>query len=881
MGMDNVQLKQEDILNDNVVLSDINPITNTNSVDDSASGEKLNETLSRLWNAINNKLTRIVNSVNGRTGVVVLSPEDVGLGDVDNVSFAEIKQWVIDQIKNEFVNRSLKLYESLADVDEVCLTNDQSYIGAPFFCDITNANDRRSCIGCYIWDTDTSSLGYIQHPINTVGYADNSIIYNEEVNNTDLRGGGIGVNIHPDEEALQLFNGPSKADSGLRIDGSKITGKIYFFNCLYGVPTTASDDNPTHPSSGRNPAPPKTDSMLLSCQDESNGAVVHIYLNGTEITDPRGIYLDRTSNVRLKPGDVIVTNFGWYGFIDAALPLHVPYYNASTNLMARQPAIGYVETVPNDFMVDAPYVIRFTTIKPTVGFGIRYRQTHVLDDTLRDNIIIPDINVFNISGMNATDKDTPNVYHTDLEEGNDMMLYTQTPWSPMELHGLGITSDVSISSYQLNDLAPSGLQYVGEDGVVRYKGSNCCKNYAYDPEKKFTQNLCTYRSTADSFDAGIVAPESRLSVNLNRAIKRETQTRDSVYFYNLSGLKFAEYDPDSRDQHSEKSIEDILPKLGMLDGLNTDGIIPDYIPYSGESGGLQINIGKFLEICPKRTVSAVDYDKGGKLQVRIGRGLKEDVEYWMIESEPADWITNIDSYVTTETDDYPNIDIHPELIIPIPEIFELTQAEPDNWRDLYQSYYDDQYEHIPEGPVYYRLNDGLTAPSWYAEPYYERFWDETSQEYEYRQVNYKPDNWNVTSPDVPNTYKSYYVKRTQAPIWEPNKYYLHRHQTFAEVVASDRDVFKIVSTNRIVVDESKLTLRTYFAEYSYKQKQILYSEGKVYLVVQDFTATTLADDITSGYLIDISGGSEIATALTQLTERVGLLEQRIVALEQH
>ena len=95
MSMDKVQLKQEELLDGQVVLSDINPVTNTKSIEDSANGLPMTETISRIWSAINNKLSRIVNSVNGRTGVVVLTSEDVGLGNVDNVSYEEIKQWRI------------------------------------------------------------------------------------------------------------------------------------------------------------------------------------------------------------------------------------------------------------------------------------------------------------------------------------------------------------------------------------------------------------------------------------------------------------------------------------------------------------------------------------------------------------------------------------------------------------------------------------------------------------------------------------------------------------------------------------------------------------------------------------------------------------------
>ena len=64
---DRVQLKQEEVVGNDVVLSDINPKTNTRSVDDPTTGLSLDKTIERMWQAINNKLSRIVNSVNGRT----------------------------------------------------------------------------------------------------------------------------------------------------------------------------------------------------------------------------------------------------------------------------------------------------------------------------------------------------------------------------------------------------------------------------------------------------------------------------------------------------------------------------------------------------------------------------------------------------------------------------------------------------------------------------------------------------------------------------------------------------------------------------------------------------------------------------------------------
>ena len=811
MGMDNVQLKKEDVLNDSVVLSDINPITNTNSVDDSVSGEKLNETLSRIWNAINNKLTRIVNSVNGRTGVVVLSAEDVGLGNVDNISFAEIKEWIRQLMEAEFVNRSLKLYNALAEVDEVCLTNDESYVGAPFFCDIIDENDKRSCIGCYVWNNLTSSLGYIQHPINTIGYTDGSIIYNEQVGSTDLRGGGIGVHIHPDEQALINYN-----NEGLRIDPTKIVGKTYYFDSLYGIPSTNS----------ASPSLPMPDSMLLSCREDRNGATVKIFINGKEITSDHGIYLDRTSSIRLRPGDIIITNFGWYGFIDPVPPgQSITFYDASTNLMFRQTAIGVVRTVPSDFMIDAPYIIDFNTIRPRVNFGLTDISINVENtepETTGTNSIIG-LRFGNGFGLNTLTDWIPNYPRNNLGATPNLVdfnnsntglreLPIQTPFYTLDTSGeaatasgLFLTSDISIAPFSKNDFSPFRLKYLGEDGVVRYKGSQTVLNYAYDPSCTYTRINKSYKNYSDARNNGVQLPITFLSVNLNKAVMTypgsNVDTPGGIYeVYDMSGLRLAQYDEKAKSPRNHESLTEVLPSLGIPDGKDAVGNVIEPFTYTGRSGGLQINVGKFLEINPVKTDYAIDYHKGGKLQVRIGDGLKEDITYTLIDAAPDDWFANIDNYVIDDGGTY----------VPIPIGNFLTTEEPDDWRDLYQSYgtvVDDTYTPIPEGEQIYRLNDGETAPDWFAEEYYERVWDELHSEYVFKQLILQPENWESTAEGVPYTYKSYYVKRTQAPTWEANTYYFRRHFTFAEVDSNFHEqIYRIDSSNRITINTDPETL---------------------------------------------------------------------------
>lgn len=193
---DRVQLKQEEVVDNEIVLKDINPKSSTKSIDDSATGASLNETLDRMWNAINNKLSRIVNSVNGRTGVVVLTSSDVGLGDVNNVSFADIKQWVIDRLIDEFGNKRIKLLNSFDDLDDILIKNDKKDRNSAYFIEKLNNVDTRSYIGYIYLDESADKLSYMQMPINTIGKTDDSIIYNEKVGNVDMMYGGIAVNIN-------------------------------------------------------------------------------------------------------------------------------------------------------------------------------------------------------------------------------------------------------------------------------------------------------------------------------------------------------------------------------------------------------------------------------------------------------------------------------------------------------------------------------------------------------------------------------------------------------------------------------------------------------------------------------------------------------------
>lgn len=144
-----VQLKRESLLNDEVVLEDVFPKTMTDAVTDINTGAKMSEVLDTIMTFINNKLSRNVNSVNGRSGVVLLDASDVGLGNVDNVSTADLKAWVINYVASQFHDKHLILQEYYSGIQALIDTDNDAYDGVPFVCRhyTEDPNDETMVIG--------------------------------------------------------------------------------------------------------------------------------------------------------------------------------------------------------------------------------------------------------------------------------------------------------------------------------------------------------------------------------------------------------------------------------------------------------------------------------------------------------------------------------------------------------------------------------------------------------------------------------------------------------------------------------------------------------------------------------------------------------------
>lgn len=397
MADNRVQLKREEIVGDSTALTDIYPKTNTASVDDNATGKPMSETLDALWNAINNKLSRIVNSVNGRTGVVELDANDVGLGNVDNVSFGDIKDWVINMLGQEFENKRLKLFDKMEDLDTFIVDagDDPAFENTSFYSVTGYGNDKRGFIGYIYKDPLTGKLIQTSKVINTVGYTDNSLLYNEG----RVPGGGLALNIWKYEDALEIYNDASgnKEESGLRIKKEKIAGRLLYYPNMYG------DGTLTDPSA-----------LLYQIGQGGSAKEVKIFVNDVDVA-PRTVIRMRQE---LQLNDIIITNFGYtddYYINDSLSSTMID------TLVRRQMSLGKVTKAPTTDDPDSDYEIQMYQLKPTLGRGLTYFKTHtdsVDDDTAIgldimhgkfESVMGKQVDM-NVSGINAYSDPVDNGY---------------------------------------------------------------------------------------------------------------------------------------------------------------------------------------------------------------------------------------------------------------------------------------------------------------------------------------------------------------------------------------------------------------------------------------------------------------------------------------
>lgn len=772
-----MQLKQEDVLNDNIVLTDINPVSNTKSIDDSSTGEDLQQTISRIWESINNKLTRVVNSVNGRTGVVVLTNDDVGLGKVDNVSYAEIQEWVKTEIEKTFENKKLRLYETTAQVISDASTNDKNLAWTPFYCEKINDADVRACIGFFIWDKSTSSLTYQWKPINTIGDSDNSIWYPTDTpGDLNNPSGKLSVNIYREPEPILYLENPEgiKSESGLRIDKTKLGSKLFFLYRMYDITSDAHQNAPKNFLLWG----PLTPERITEW-----GHPLKLRFNNSDyIQGPYdGMFLINKNwehYSELKKNDIIISYFQ-NDMVNAG------YLTRNEQmLMNMEPAIGTVVSGPDRNNVDGYFEIDFVTLKVwTNGYGLEkisiHRNQTQLKDVTQIAIKLGQFGSFhNMSGLQTLSGRISVMDDTQLEIYPSISLFA--PWGKINMEPLGgeqggiyVTSDNTLATFATDIFNPhfvKGLYrskyYTDGDIDDKCTGSRYSDNFSWYRNNTFTD---ASQDPEKGNENGYGSNESLITMNLNKFVSfkyegtapnvpmADSTIPEHVSFTNMSGLR-------NNNTFLANSIHvfttDELRSYGLWDGKDIDqnDITGNF---NGASGGVSVNVGRFLEITPKQTGLAESYYEGGKVQVRTAEGLTEKVEYVEIDSDPgSDWYRYDDEFYYSTDNGVTKL--------PVPVTITLVTDE--------------------NAPADWSTNYYLNYMTWFSTVH-----------------NDSPPS-EATARSLNTGEFAFVAKGTTAPTWEPNKYYRYERDPFVLPEQSDYKIYRKMRTNRMTIDIDERTL---------------------------------------------------------------------------
>ena len=674
-----IQLKQEEIVGDQTVLNDIYPKTNTNSIDDTNSGVPLNTTIDRMWNSINNKLSRIVNSVNGRTGVVVLNSEDVGLGNVDNVSLADIKNWVINRMQEEFNVKRIELFDYLDDVDNQLVewNDDKLYADIPFYShhghkskNENGLSDDRGYIGYIYWNDTTEKLDYTCMVIDTIGSSDSSIIYNEKVADIDYENSGrIGVNIWQYEDALEVYNrdDSNKANGGLRINRDNINQKIYFFEGVYGN------------------GDPNDDEALLyigNPPSDVDPVRVDIYIDNvlTEYSDDNRTFGQFNFNgnnyikQKFKKNDIIICQFSDKNYTDTSY--HVSMFKTKMNpqLLLNTTCIGQVTDVPNTETYGGRYVIKFYSIKQNLYSGLKeyslknyslnsgiYRnalglamlsiKSDITHTTGSDSIVenVPhneSVESFNFSGMN-----TLYPYLLDYPKTRDVSESAEYNKKHVQLiTPMGSTNNF-MESLSGEDASADTSAFISTNfslcTIPGYYGTpnSSDESANYGNIKNWPASILKHEDDVYDNSNNRHNKTSHIGINLEKMIIGN-ETDNSSYAINVSGLKVLRSDTKLDTDWFNGGFDSSLKDLNKF-----------------HSGGLSVNVGNFLEIGTPSleeidyynsqyynatTASESKYYQDGKVNVRINTdmGLFGDGQNRIAVklSKIADWSYNNKAY---------------------------------------------------------------------------------------------------------------------------------------------------------------------------------------------------------------------------------------------
>ena len=624
MAQDKVQLKREEVVGNDVVLQDINPKTKTNSITDSTKGLPLDQTLAMIKNMINNKLSRNVNSVNGRTGIVVLDAGDVGLSNVDNVSFGDIKRWVIEYMGDIFHTKQIILKEYLSQIYTIMGTNDKAYDGVPFYCQkgAEDRSDYMAYIGYIYWDEEHEMLQENHLQIRVVGYTDRSLIYNMNAGEgKNFSNGGLAVNIWKGEDALKVMNNvisqtgytPEElGESGLYIDKSKVVPDVYFFDGIYGTLDVDGEVMHNHDALVYWSTDPHDETV-------GNLPIIQIFVNGVEVS--KRAYTGGTvetlhTQQDLKVGDIIISNFAYDAYINPDSSdgyIHKTYPKILDSLTCRQPGIGRVIQAA-DMDTNTPCIVKFSTLKPNVSRGLKLVETNdeygnptdtsVQLDIMEKNYVKmnDDTTIFgnptyptNVSGINAFNKFS--VGGRTSDSALDKQIYTVFP--------TGKSSNI---------LEEMGNRIESNSTFILPNFSLCViPGYAFAYHHIETRPINNWDPSSPLNANEVPFPDplnwSMMGVNLEKMTWGgvEPGTNSHVHARNISGLRI-------------NTDDSVLSEtwFGYSDQDTSTGI-------SSHSGGLSVNVGDFLcigsaeEIANTSPSEMGNYYEEGKVNVRINK----------------------------------------------------------------------------------------------------------------------------------------------------------------------------------------------------------------------------------------------------------------------
>lgn len=614
MAQDKVQLKREEIVGNDVVLQDIYPKTSTNSITDSTKGIPLDQTLAMIRNMINNKLSRVVNSVNGRTGVVILDARDVGLENVDNISFGDIKRWVIDYMYDIFGTKRLILKEYLSEIHSIIGTNDEAYADIPFYCEKGDAgkNDHMGYIGYIYWDAVDKKLKEEHRQIRVVGYTDRSVIYNEKVGDRDFSHGGLGINIWSGEDALKIRNNQisekhspeSLSNSGLWLDKSKVVPEVYFFDGVYGTLSGTGDNIHNQNALVYWSSDPHDTTV-------GNLPIIKIFINGTEAnrystSGPTPETLHTQQN--LKIGDIILTNFSFDQYVnpdDEQDRIDVLYPGMVDSLTCRQPAIGRVIQAA-DTVTNTPCIVHFYTSKPNVSHGLKLINTNV------SSLITPEDTTIGLDLLES---------YTKMEDGTPIYGSSKSNISglnALDKHDLRYRNSKSADTKHLYTVYPTGKSnniFEDTNGQIENNSAFILPNFSLCviPGYELTQSTSTTPinnwnpSSPMGNNSFTDQTWNMIGINLTKRIWSENNDSSYTNARNISGLRVNT----DADNLSESWF-----------GFNTDS---DTQIVQKHSGGLSVNVGDFLgigtseELGSGNVVEKDSYYDEGKVNVRIDK----------------------------------------------------------------------------------------------------------------------------------------------------------------------------------------------------------------------------------------------------------------------